>query len=73
MYFCTVNVNSRVVLWCINNNNNNNNNNKVYLYCACPYINRFALGTLQHELRQQASKRGVSSGVGRASLSKWTG
>ena len=32
---------------------NNNNNNQVYLYCVCPYINVFALGTLQHELRQR--------------------
>ena len=40
------------------NNNNNNNNNKVYLYCACPYINTIALGMLhlqlQNELRQNA-------------------
>ena len=35
------------------NNNNNNNNNKVYLSWACPYINMFALGTLQSELRQK--------------------
>ena len=26
---------------------------KVYLLCACPYINMFALGTLQNELRQK--------------------
>ena len=25
------------------------NNNKVYLYCACTYINMFALGRLQNE------------------------
>ena len=24
----------------------------MYLYCACPYINSFAIGTLQNELRQ---------------------
>ena len=36
-----------------NNHNNHNNNNKVYLYCASPYINMFALGTLQNELRQK--------------------
>ena len=29
------------------------NDNKVYLYCACPYLNIFALGTLQNELRHK--------------------
>ena len=28
----------------------NNDNNKVCLYCACPFINIFAQGTLQNEL-----------------------
>ena len=27
----------------------NNNNNTVFLYCACPCINMFALGTLRNE------------------------
>ena len=35
----------------------NNNNNKVDVYCACPYINMFALGTLQNELRQKTLKK----------------
>ena len=43
--------------------NSNNNNNKVYLHSACPYINTFALGTLQKELRQNVKIHYVAGGL----------
>ena len=35
---------------------NTTNNTTVYLYCTCPYINMFALDTLQNKLRQKMLK-----------------